>query len=434
MRRGLEMVLRMMVMLLMMMNGISMSFGEEPTRKHPYFVVDLAISPDGRYIAEGRMDLKLIVWDREEKKLVFGIEGKKGAEVNMQSGFTQDSKYFVFQDRSLDLIFLDIEKKKVAMRYHLDAEFGDIAFFKDGKRFIWGGDDGRIEYVDMEKNEKKVLKKPDPYSSSGLGGREIIDIEISPDETKFISTTYIRPFERKEEPEEDFAPYNAKRWIIKYHGLNVWDAVELKRIAKLTAGESMGGRCWPVFSPDGQKVLAGTEYDWVNIWNASDGLWIYKSDRVHAKSVGYVDSDGKYFVTLSSGLNSLRLLETSSSKIIKKPGLEYEPVFGQLRTLPSQNLVVTGDTDGSISVYRFNPEDQTLRLIWHPKPVKSGIIEWISPLDLMEKSREEARQMYNAYIEEQKRRGYGQEDKEFEEVSITGMTTTTTTYPCKIRI
>jgi WD40 repeat protein len=380
-------------------------------REHPYFVDEVDVSPNGRYIAIGRLDYKIILYDLEEKKVVKAFSGGPGNEINNDTFFTPDNKYWVIQDRSLILRFWDIEKQVITKEVELESEANGLIFFKDGKRMIWGGADGRIEFVNLETDERKLLKKPNPYES---WEREISDLILSADETRFVSVTRVNSYDESfEEPEDDFglAWEGSKHTLVKHNGINLWDANTFTKIKKLQAKDA-SGRAWATFSPDSKYVFTSYESSrggLVRQWDTNSGDLVKVFSRADGEAVCILDPRGDYLVCLwhYTPSKNITLYRTSEAKNIKDIQLKYEYVTGQMATIPSKNLIIIGDTDGSISVYKFDPEKLDIELIWHPEPVKSGIITWISPLKFIDKTEAEARKMQQNYIEQQKKMGYG---------------------------
>ncbi len=394
-------------------------------REHPYFVGDIQISPNERYIAIGRLDYKVILYDLEEKKTIKAFAGKQGWEVNNDTFFTPDSKQWIIQDRSLLLKFWDIEKQEFVKEVKLESEANGLIFVRDGKGIVWGGADGRIEFIDLKTDERKVLKRPNLQRGFD---QEIADLIISPDKKMFISVTEVSYYDEPsfKEPEEDFGPAweGSKEIIAKHNGINLWDAETLTKIKKLQSKDTTG-RAWATFSPDGKYVFTSYENGNVHQWDATEGSLVKEFSYYEAEGwcVGPVEGSSRWICGVRADLYFMDTLGKVKGEVdynhgkeirlgfLKRP-LKYESVSFQLTTISSKNLIITGDRDGSISVYKFDPEKLTIELLWHPEPVKSGIITQINPLDVMYKSEEKARKEQQAYIEAQKKIGYGEKDKD----------------------
>lgn len=396
-------------------------------REHPYFTRTVRISPNGNYIGIGRLDYKLVLYDRLNKKIIKVIEGKEGELSWNIVDFTPDSKLWVFQvykDAHYDLIFYDIEADKIVKEIDIGFTATCIAFLKNANRMVLGGTDGRIELWDLVDNKKNGTLKPAlPQRTDQrvvyFGFEEpISNLIISPDEEYFISSTFSGGM-RDKDPDipEDIKLVSSRKdphiwgnkvfeeYVVKHLGVNLWDLETLTKKCQLL-GERLNGRTWPIFSPDGKYVLVTSENGGVYRFDSAEGELLLEYDRVGTDGIGFVESSGKYFITLLAigGGQELVLWGIDKKKWLDVDlKLKYEPVTGAFATLPSQNLIVTGDTDGSISVYKFNKDKLDIELVWHPKPIKSGIIKWISPLHLLDKTPEQISELRKRYEEEQKK-------------------------------
>lgn len=348
-------------------------------REHPYFVTSISMSPDARYIAIGRLDNKIVIFDRENKK-VFKVIEDKTHPLNWDTAFTPDSKYLVFQYRDNNLLFYDLEKQEITRKIQLDDNFNAIAFYKDMKKMIWGGNNGKIEVVNLETDERIMLKVPHPEPSDFQA--PISSIKLSPDEKYFVTTTYTETFswEFEPEPEEDYKPiWEGGTLVVKHVGLNLWDAKTFKKIKKMAA-EFLSGRTWPTFSPGGKYLVAVSE-NGVTVWDVNDKRLLFENHHL-TNGVGF--SSNNYFVGLWSGkkqhLTFYNLVDlVNRVENFKTLNCQYRPCTGGIVTDPDRNLIVVGTRDGSISVYKFNPKKLTIDLEWHPKSVVAGLIRWLSP-------------------------------------------------------
>lgn len=364
------------------------------------------MSPDARYIAIGRLDNKIVIFDRENKK-VFKVIEDKTHPLNWDTAFTPDSKYLVFQYRDNSLLFYDLEKQEITRKIQLDDNFNAIAFYKDMKKMIWGGNNGKIEVVDLETDERIVLKKPHPEPSDFQA--PISGVRLSPDERYFVTTTYTETFnwEFKPEPEEDYIqdePGPSGIWIVKHVGLNLWDAKTFKKIKKMVS-EDLTGHTNPVFSTDSKYILVACDSSSVSLWEGRTGNLIKGTQGGGGnEGIGFVTSDNKYSVGLATGPHPFLALYRTEDFLTKKEpwfykkfNSEYKPCTGAIVTDPERNLIIVGTRDGSVSIYKFNPEKLTIDLEWHPKSILSGMIRWLSPTVTMFKTTDQIDDLMKQY-------------------------------------
>ena len=445
-------------------------------RDHPYFVRKVSLSPDGRYIGVGRYDFKIILLDRQERKVVKVIESNKPT-LNWFNTFTPDSKYFVFQDYYRYLNFYDIAKDEIVKRIELDDGLDSLAFFKDMKHMIWGGSSGKIDVVNLETLESKTIKVK--YPEVDIMNGPIRFIVISPSERYFFTTTYTNSTDlRREEPEEDIRPdvdiKDLRSRDVRHMGANLWDAKTYKKLYKFMA-RFLSGFTKGCFSND-EKYMLITSENGTTIWDIESDDLLYQNHILN-NGCGFVDKDSKYFVVLYSGrpgvglCNLQNAINPKDSRRIKKTifeerifskdedvnricddliengyinengvvqekalmlrggvdlvlsnkykRLNRDDIVGILQgqapraekildfkymvsswamvTDPERNLIITGDIDGSVSVYKFNPETLEIELEWHPRSIVAGIIKWLDPMSVLFANKQEIESMTEQY-------------------------------------
>lgn len=389
---------------------------------HPYFIKHLQVSKSGQYLLAGRLDNKVVVWDIFNKKEIYAWGATEEKFFSWQAHFTADEKHVVIQQDNFDLWFINLKTGKLDQIYPLPSQVTTIAFYKDGKRFIWGGLDGRIQYEDMEKKESKVLKVPLPDQPNMHAGfsKSISQILLSPDEKYFVSaTSYQEAYDDYKETNEPF--YYDKKfdlWFIKHININLWDAQTLQKIHRLK-GEQLNIRVWVSFSPDSKTVYASTANGYAYAWNCSTGEKKYQFEGRGAYDGTGTLLDNHYYCGLGVNPPYIRLMATADGKFIKEiPFSNSMPVFGQMITHDATNMVFIGTEDGSVSMYKFDPEKLELKLYWHPKAVKRGIVTWIGPHHFLDKTPEQAAEMRVKYIQKQQALGFGEKDKRESELPL----------------
>lgn len=476
------------IIFVVLLNIFMISCNSMYAREHPYFIRCMSLSPDSRYIAIGRLDNKIILLDRENKRVLKVIEYKVN-NINLDTAFTPDSKYFIFQDNDMYINFYDIENGKIVKRIKLDDYSSAIAFFKDMKKMIWGSPSGKIELFDLETQEKRVLKIEFPRPPTETAFAPIWDIIISPDERHFLTITRTSDDLDYDEPEEDIRPGTKYKDLfpnnVKHCGVNLWDAKTFKKINKFMAN-NLSGCTWAAFSKDGNYIVITSEGG-VTVWDLNTFNILYQV-HVLSDNCGFVDKNGEYFVTSLPENSKLRLyrlqdiinpkepviitkvdflkmipnldktwedlvkngyidekgiLQPKSYRLrggkdlvldrkyksytlddicgvfraalplqMKMIKLKYEPCSLAMVTDPDRNLIITGDADGSISVYKFDPKKLEIKLEWHPKSIVAGVIRWLDPFAVMFSSKEEVEEMTKQYevnqlriIDEERKKG-----------------------------
>jgi WD40 repeat protein len=396
-------------------------------KDHPYFISNMAISNDAKYIAVSRLDNKIIVFNRENQK-TFKVLEDANHSIHWLVVFTPDSKYFVFQHYDNSLMFYDLKKEKIAKKVVIGYPLSSIAFFKDNNTFIVGGLDGKIEVINISTKDRKTLKPRVPDAELSDFFTPISSIKISHDENYFVTTTYTGDW--REEPEQDLELIERKKvpsgniyedWNVKHIGLNLWDAKTFTKIKKMK-GNDLSGHTYPIFSSDGKYILVACDGASVSLWDVPSGDLIKGTQGGGGnQGIGFLANDNSNIVGLAMGPNPFLALYRLQDFINEKDPWFYKkikispiPCTGAIVTDPSRNLIVVGTEDGSISVYKFNPQTLDIELEWHPKSIISGLIGWISPSLTMFKRTDEINEMVQKYEVEQLR----QTEKEREQETV----------------
>jgi WD40 repeat protein len=327
-------------------------------------------------------------------------------------------------------MFYDLKKEKIAKKVVIGYPLSSIAFFKDNNTFIVGGLDGKIEVINISTKDRKTLKPRVPDAELSDFFTPISSIKISHDENYFVTTTYTGDW--REEPEQDLELIERKKvpsgniyedWNVKHIGLNLWDAKTFTKIKKMRE-TALNGHTWPVFSPDGKYVVSSCDGGRIYVWDGKTGERIREWNCL-SNGIGFMSND--YYAFLVTSGSKPCLWVDSIQNLIKdelreKPGRHAGKEFfikpracqGAIVTDPSRNLIVVGTEDGSISVYKFNPQTLDIELEWHPKSIISGLIGWISPSLTMFKRTDEINEMVQKYEVEQLR----QTEKEREQETV----------------
>nr|BFD94127.1 TIR domain-containing protein [Kitasatospora sp. Xyl93] len=201
------------------------------TGGHTRGVFDMAFSPDGRMIATGGHDAKLILWDVEKRTTLATWE--RDGDVNAIA-FSPDGRILAAGDNSAGISLWD-----VANRTQLDSLGGghtsavlDIVFSPDGRTLISSGNDGRLVMWNViPQNPMIVTTVP------GTGN----DYSGSP----------------------AFSPDGKILAIPTDGGVLLWDIPRQVRLADLP-----GSGNHPAFSPDSRTLatIAGTD---VLLWDVA---------------------------------------------------------------------------------------------------------------------------------------------------------------------
>jgi WD40 repeat protein len=236
-------------------------------------MVDAAFSPDGRRIATGGTDGKVLIWDVSSGKLV--RELGEIVPVNASTYFGR-----IYNVRAIARVAFSPEP--------------------DGRFLAAGGADGRVEIWDLREVRPSVQYR----AHEG----EINRLVFSPDGRTLLTASKdgtARVWETESGSEiaqleqhdgwvwrARFDPSGTRVVTAGWDGtVRIWDAETGAELARLRAGKLNDA----TLSPDGRTVFAGG-----NIWDAASGALILASGRRAAfPPQEYPHLDDHYYVTVS---------------------------------------------------------------------------------------------------------------------------------------
>ena len=199
--------------------------------------LDVAFSPDGKYLAESGHEHSALIFDARTGQTVRRLEG---LEIHGNAvAFSADSK-------SLALALGDaVEVREVETgRRLLNLMVGDamhcVAFSPDGERLAAGGNDWKVR-VWHATNGRELLIFKGHY-------QDVYGVAFSPDSKRIASAS-------------------------RDNSAKVWDAVTGREIVTFT------GHCqevWDVaFSPDGKRVASISRDGAARVWDAANGQELF---------------------------------------------------------------------------------------------------------------------------------------------------------------
>lgn len=200
---------------------------------HTRDVSSIAISPNGKVLASGSVDLSVRLWDPATKRNLAVLEGHDG-EVQALA-FSPDSKLLASGEMYKKVRIWDVASGKQTQIFtDMEGKVFGLAFTPDGKRLVAAVNDNSARVWTVGASAPaKVLKHN--YAVAG--------VSVSPD-GKTIAT------------------------IDEGGSVHLWDASTLKMTKSLGHGETTAGRMSVAFSADGKWIVsAGSGL--VKVWDAT---------------------------------------------------------------------------------------------------------------------------------------------------------------------
>lgn len=277
---------------------------------------DVAVSPDGRYVASGSNDNNANLWDAETGQLLRSFYHEDDAYV-MSVAFTPDSRFLMTGDDYGAIQLWDVETGEWLnfAEEHYDW-VREIDFTSDGQIAVTASDDGTVIVWDME-SFAPVLVIP---AHEGW----VNSVDISPDDTLIVSGG-------------------------QDNQIALWE---------LSTGDELARIEWHydwvngvAFTPDGSQILAASDDSTISTWRVADlldGILDYPQDSFsgHTSWITALDvsADGALAVTASED-TTLILWDIATTPLLAQLQHATQPI-NDLAYMPDGETVLVATCTG----------------------------------------------------------------------------------------
>jgi WD40 repeat protein len=330
-------------------------------RGHKDQVRSVAFSPDGKILASGGYDGKVILWDLAGYPLSRPLSGHKGA-IQGVAFRTPDGKELASSSDDGTVVLWDVEKQTVSKSLQGGGSLYGVAFSPNGKILACGRKDGVVVLWDMESGHQTMLPghegsvhsvafSPDgkTLATGGAADRKIIFWNVAtPKQTvpKRVSSV-----------EDDyqvlclaFSP-DSKTLASGNTGYNItlWNAVTHKKLGKPLEGHanSVSGIA---FSPNGATLVSASPDKTIRRWDINKRTQIGEpimgsSEQIYALAFS---KDGETLA--SGGGDGVIVLWNLTNEPLIAEHVETLYLISSVAFSPNGKMLAIGRFDGKVTV------------------------------------------------------------------------------------
>ena len=246
-----------------------------------------ALSNDLKYIAATFDTKEMLIWDRENGKLLKTIKTKKGCG-NDSLEFSPSSKY-IGLGSGYEVYVWDVEESKEILYAHHDGQIHDNTFsFIDDHSYLVGLWNGKVKYFNIDKN------KEIPFNTYS---RQISKVAFSKDSKQMYASNHPY-FQGSSIPKKYYS-------ILNYKTKEETKLFLSKREELITA-----------LSLNKKRLTLGHFNGFITIWDLKKKVKI-KEKKVFDDSIEYIDiSEDKNMLALTNHSGEVTVLDTNSSEIL----------------------------------------------------------------------------------------------------------------------
>lgn len=205
-------------------------------------------SPDDKLIGTAGVDDTLRIYDVRTGRRVAKVQSKGTLQ---DLDFSSDGERVASAGQSGDILIWNVPRRRLERTIHHSSAFLSIRFSPDGKEIATGDFAGDVDFWDPASGRQ--LGHP-------LGGQNgfVLSVTYNPSGTELITTST-----------------DGK--------LRLWDLASRKLIGAPLPGADTGG--WGTFFPDGQQVIAVFGSGTGALWNVDPTAWRAQACRVASRNL-----------------------------------------------------------------------------------------------------------------------------------------------------
>ncbi|TFK68146.1 WD40 repeat-like protein [Pluteus cervinus] len=288
---------------------------------HNSWVMAVAASPDGKYVASGSSDKTVRIWDTTTGQQIGKPFQGHRREVSSLS-YSPDGKTVVSGSWDKTVRIWDVNTGQLVgqpLRGHT-GHVTSVSYSPDGKNIVSGSDDKTIRIWNAS------TRKPIGQSLCGHTD-QIMSVSYAPDGLHIASGSVDKT-------------------------IRIWDAYTGQPTGQPLTGHTKSVTC--SYSPDGNYIVSGSHDKSVRIWNAATGHPIGQILQAESSvfTVTYC-SNGQYVIAGCVD-GRMQMWDAATGELIGQPSNGHDDQVTSLCYLPDGKHIVSGSWDKTIKLWDIN--------------------------------------------------------------------------------